>query len=45
LIISATILIPQQTMILMQWIGAIATLLAGLIEALFGYHKKAEPIS
>jgi drug/metabolite transporter (DMT)-like permease len=44
-IISAAILIPQETMILMQWVGAIAILLAGLIEVLFGYHKKAEPIS
>ncbi|MFT7672211.1 MAG: drug/metabolite transporter (DMT)-like permease [Gammaproteobacteria bacterium] len=38
-IVSATILIPQETMILMQWIGAIAIVLAGLIEVLFGYSK------
>ena len=43
-IISAAILIPEETMILMQWVGAIAILLAGLIEVLFGYHKKAEPV-
>ena len=43
-IISAAILIPQETMVLMQWVGAIAILLAGLIEVLFGYHRKTEPI-
>ena len=43
-IISAAILIPQETMILMQWVGAIAILLAGLIEVLFGYHRKTQPI-
>jgi hypothetical protein len=43
-IISASILIPDETMILMQWVGAIAIGLAGLIEVLFGYHKTTEAI-
>jgi drug/metabolite transporter (DMT)-like permease len=43
-IISAAILIPEETMVLMQWVGAIAILLAGLIEVLFGYHRKTESI-
>lgn len=38
-IVSAAILIPQETMVWMQWIGAIAIVLAGLIEVLFGYSK------
>ncbi len=42
-IISASILIPDETMILTQWVGAIAIGLAGLIEVLFGYHKATEP--
>ena len=43
-IISAAILIPDETMILMQWVGAIAIVLAGLIEVLFGYHKSRQAI-
>lgn len=43
-IISAAILIPDETMLLMQWVGAIAILLAGLIEVLFGHKKTEEPI-
>ena len=43
-VISAAILVPQETMLLMQWVGAIAILFAGLIEVLFGHKKTAEPI-
>ena len=43
-IISAAILVPEESMILMQWVGAIAIILAGLIEVLFGYKKTEEPI-
>lgn len=43
-IISAAILVPEETMLLMQWVGAIAILLAGLIEVLFGHKKTEEPI-
>jgi drug/metabolite transporter (DMT)-like permease len=43
-IISAAILVPEETMLLMQWVGAIAILFAGLIEVLFGHKKPAEPI-
>lgn len=38
-IVSAAILIPEESMILMQWVGAFAIVLAGLIEVLFGYSK------
>ena len=41
-LISAAILIPDESMVLMQWAGAIAILLAGLIEVWFGYHKSEE---
>jgi drug/metabolite transporter (DMT)-like permease len=43
-IISAAILVPEETMLLMQWVGAIAIILAGLIEVIFGYSKKANPV-
>jgi len=43
-IISAAILVPEETMLLLQWVGAIAILLAGLIEVLFGHKKTEEPI-
>ncbi|MGI9319175.1 MAG: DMT family transporter [bacterium] len=43
-IISAAILVPEETMISMQWVGAIAILLAGLIEVLFGYKRVEEPV-
>ncbi len=39
-IASARILVPDETMVLLQWIGAGAILLAGFIEVLFGYHKR-----
>ena len=43
-IVSAAILVPEETMLLMQWVGAIAILLAGLIEVLFGHKKITEPV-
>ena len=43
-IISATILVPEESMQLMQWVGAVAIILAGLIEVLFGYSKTEKPI-
>jgi len=43
-IVSAAILVPEETMLLMQWVGAIAILLAGLIEVLFGHKKIEEPV-
>jgi drug/metabolite transporter (DMT)-like permease len=39
-IVSAAILVPQESMILMQWVGATAIILAGLIEVWFGYNKE-----
>ena len=43
-IISAAILVPEETMLWMQWVGAAAILLAGLIEVLFGHSRKREPV-
>ena len=39
-IVSARILVPDETMFFLQWIGAGAILFAGVIEVLFGYNKK-----
>lgn len=39
-IISASILIPTENMISLQWFGAFAIVGAGFIEVLFGYTKK-----
>ena len=43
-IVSAAILVPDEKMLLMQWVGAIAILMAGLIEVLFGHSRKEEPV-
>jgi drug/metabolite transporter (DMT)-like permease len=39
-IISASILLPSETMLPWQWFGALAIILAGLIEVVFGYTKE-----
>ncbi|MFL2812444.1 MAG: DMT family transporter [Paracoccaceae bacterium] len=39
-VISAKILLPEEQMLILQWIGATAIVMAGLIEILFGYSKK-----
>ena len=39
-VISAKILLPQEQMVILQWIGASAILLAGVVEIIFGYNKK-----
>ena len=38
-IISASLLIPEETMGFIQWLGATAIILAGLVEILFGKHR------
>ena len=38
-VISAKILLPEEQMLILQWVGAFAILLAGFIEILFGYNK------
>jgi drug/metabolite transporter (DMT)-like permease len=43
-IISAAILVPEETMLWIQWVGAAAIVLAGLIEVLFGHSRKQEPV-
>jgi drug/metabolite transporter (DMT)-like permease len=43
-VISASILVPEESMLLMQWVGATAIVLAGLIEVLFGHKKTEEPV-
>ena len=44
-IVSAAILVPQETMLPLQWAGAIAILAAGIIEVVFGYKRvsKVDP--
>ena len=39
-VISAKILLPEEQMVILQWIGASAILLAGGVEIIFGYSKK-----
>ena len=39
-VISAKILLPEEQMVILQWIGALAILLAGVVEIIFGYSKK-----
>ena len=41
-IISASILIPNEGMVFLQWIGAIAIIVAALIEISFGYKRTQE---
>ena len=41
-IVSAAILIPEETMLWIQWMGAVAILLAGLIEVWFGYNQNVQ---
>ena len=41
--ISASILLPDEPMVWMEWIGALAILFAGLIEILFGYRQRRAP--
>jgi len=43
-IASAAILVPEEMMLPIQWLGAIAILLAGLVEVIFGYNKETEII-
>ena len=43
-IISAAIFVPEERMLLMQWVGAIAIIMAGLIEVLFGYKNSEEAV-
>ena len=42
-VISASILVPEETMSLLQWAGAAAIVLAGLIEVLFGFSRPDKP--
>jgi drug/metabolite transporter (DMT)-like permease len=39
-VVSAAILLPEETMLPIQWLGALAIVMAGLIEVLFGYSRK-----
>ena len=38
-VISAKIFLPEEQMFVLQWVGAIAILTAGLIDIAFGYNK------
>ena len=44
-IVSATILLPEETMSLVQWVGALAIIVAGLVEVFFGHNRKIEASS
>ena len=35
--ISASILLPEETMVIIQWLGAIGIVSAALVEVIFGY--------
>jgi len=39
-IVSASIFLPAENMLLIQWIGAVAIVFAGLVEVVFGYNKE-----
>ena len=39
-VISAKILLPEEQMVILQWVGALAIVLAGVVEIIFGYSKK-----
>lgn len=43
-IVSASILLPDETMRAIQWVGAAAIILAGLIEVLFGYTSPEDRV-
>lgn len=38
-VVSAAILLPEETFLPLQWVGAAAIVLAGLVEVLFGYAQ------
>lgn len=42
-VISASILLPDENMLLIQWVGAAAIVFAGLTEVVFGYANTTEP--
>ena len=38
-IFSAAVLVPEETLLPIQWLGAVAIVAAGIIEVVFGYNK------
>jgi len=38
--VSASILLPEETMTTFQWLGAVGIVLAGVVEVIFGYTSK-----
>jgi len=44
-IFSASILLPQETLTTLQWVGAAAIIAAGLVEVLFGYSRSSDSAS
>ena len=44
-IVSASILVPTEKMIFLQWVGATAIILAGLIEVLYGSTQKTRVVN
>ena len=41
-IFSAAVLVPEETLLPVQWLGAVAIVAAGIIEVVFGYSKSAD---
>ena len=41
-IISAAVLLPEEILMPVQWLGALAIIFAGIVEVAFGYNK-SEP--
>ncbi|MEM7207332.1 MAG: DMT family transporter [Pseudomonadota bacterium] len=44
-VISASILLPEESMQLLQWVGAAAIVLAGLVEVVFGYSRSSVSVA
>ncbi len=40
-VVSAAILLPEESLLPLQWVGAAAIVLAGLVEVLFGYSRNS----
>jgi len=41
-IFSAAVLLPEETLLPIQWLGAVAIVAAGIIEVVFGYSKSGD---
>ena len=44
-LVSASFLIPEESMQLLQWFGALGILFAGLVEVLYGFNREAGSVN